>query len=38
MAYIREQAEHHKKHTFEEEFLSLLKRYGVEYDPNFVLG
>jgi REP element-mobilizing transposase RayT len=37
-AYIRGQAEHHKKHTFEEEFLSLLKRYGVEYDPKFVLG
>ena len=37
-AYIRGQAEHHKKHTFEEEFLSLLKRYGFEYDPKFVLG
>ena len=37
-AYIRGQEEHHRKHTFEEEFLSLLKRYGLEYDPKYVLG
>ncbi len=29
--YIRAQAEHHKKHTFEEEFISLLRRYGIKY-------
>ena len=37
-AYIHGQEEHHRKHTFEEEFLSLLKRYGLEYDPKYVLG
>jgi putative transposase len=36
--YVREQTEHHKKHSFEEEFVSLLKRYGVEYDPRHVFG
>jgi putative transposase len=36
--YIRGQAEHHAKHTFEEEFMSLLKRCGVEYDPKYVFG
>ncbi len=36
--YIRNQAEHHRKRTFEEEFLSMLKRYGVQYDPEYVLG
>jgi len=36
--YIRNQAEHHKKHTFEEEFLSLLQRYGLKYDPDLVFG
>jgi REP element-mobilizing transposase RayT len=31
-AYIRNQAEHHKKRSFEEEFLALLKKSGVIYD------
>jgi len=34
--YIHNQAEHHKKCTFEEEFLDLLKRAGVDYDPRQV--
>jgi putative transposase len=37
-AYIRNQREHHKKVTFEQEFLALLKRAGVPYDPKYVLG
>jgi putative transposase len=28
-AYIRSQRKHHKKMTFEEEFLALLKKAGV---------
>ncbi len=36
--YIRAQAEHHAKHTFEEEFVSLLKKCGVHYDPKYVFG
>jgi REP element-mobilizing transposase RayT len=36
--YIRNQAEHHKKRSFEEEFVLLLKKSGVEYDPRYVFG
>ncbi len=36
--YIGSQAEHHKKRSFEEEFLALLKKCGVPYDPRFVFG
>ena len=36
--YIRNQPEHHKKRNYEEEFLELLKRYGVAYDPAHELG
>ena len=34
--YIRNQAEHHRRQTFEEEFIALLKRHGIEYDPRYV--
>jgi putative transposase len=36
--YIREQREHHKKRGFEEEFVALLKKHGVAFDPQFVFG
>ena len=36
--YIRNQAEHHKTRSFEEEFLLLLKKCGVEYDLKYVFG
>jgi REP element-mobilizing transposase RayT len=36
--YIRNQADHHKKRNYDEEFLELLKRHGVDYDPVHVLG
>ena len=36
--YVRSQREHHKKMTFEEEFLALLKKAGVSYDPAHVFG
>ncbi len=38
IAYIRRQAEHHRRRSFEEEFLSILKRHGIDCDPKFVLG
>lgn len=38
VAYISGQAEHHKKWSFEEEFLTLLRRYGIQYDDRFVFG
>ena len=36
--YIQNQEEHHKTMTFEEEYLKLLKYFGVKYDERFVLG
>jgi len=35
-AYIDDQAEHHKKVTFQEEYRRLLSRYEVEYDERYV--
>jgi putative transposase len=31
--YIKNQEEHHKKVSFKEEYLQLLKEHGVEFDP-----
>ena len=36
--YIEHQAEHHAKHSFEDEFVSLLRKSNVAYDPQFVFG
>jgi putative transposase len=36
--YIRNQAEHHRKRSFEEEFLLLLKKSRVSYDPKYLFG
>lgn len=36
--YIRNQRQHHKKRTFEEEFILFLKRAGVQYDSKYVFG
>jgi putative transposase len=35
---IKNQAVHHAKRSFEQEFLELLERYGIAYDPAHVLG
>jgi REP element-mobilizing transposase RayT len=35
-AYIEQQEKHHRRMTFEEEFVTLLKRHGIEYDPKYV--
>lgn len=34
--YIRNQAEHHKKMTFQEEYEQWLKEYDVEYDNKYL--
>jgi hypothetical protein len=36
--YIQNQEQHHRKMTFEEEFIALLEKHGVEYDPRYVFG
>jgi putative transposase len=38
VAYIANQAHHHAKRNYEEEFLELLKRHGIAYDPEHVWG
>jgi len=35
--YIAHQEEHHRKLTYQEEVLALLKKHGVEFDPRFVV-
>jgi len=35
--YIDQQEAHHKKKSFDEEFIALLKKHGVEFDPRYVL-
>ena len=34
--YINHQFEHHKNQTFREEYLGLLKEFGVEYDSRYL--
>ena len=36
--YIGNQVEHHRVRSFEDEYLSLLKRSGADFDPDDVLG
>jgi putative transposase len=37
-AYIRQQRAHHQKKTFEEEYLTLLRKHGIDYDERYVWG
>lgn len=36
--YVENQREHHRTRTFQEEFIALLQRHGVEYDERYVWG
>ena len=36
LAYIDTQEEHHRTRTFQEEYRTFLKKYGVEYDERYV--
>ena len=38
IAYIAGQEEHHRKWTFEQEFLTLLRKSRIEFDPRFAFG
>lgn len=38
VGYIQNQETHHKKMDFEAEFVALLKKHGIEFDPKYVLG
>ena len=34
--YIQNQAAHHRKITFEQEFLALLRKHRIDFDPKYV--
>ncbi len=34
--YIQNQMEHHRKYTFQEEYLDILRKYEVEYDERYL--
>ena len=36
--YINSQLQHHRKKTFQEEFLAILERHGIEFDLRYVWG
>lgn len=36
--YIKNQQQHHLNRSFEEEYLSVLKRHKIQFDERFVLG
>jgi putative transposase len=36
IAYINNQESHHRKKTFQEEYLEFLKKHGVEYDERYL--
>ena len=38
VAYIENQAAHHARRNYEEEFVELLRRHGIVFDPTHVLG
>lgn len=38
MNYIENQAEHHKKQNFRDEYLGFLRMYNIEYDERYVLS
>ena len=38
IAYILGQKEHHRKKTFQEEYIAFLRKHNVEYDQRFIWG
>jgi putative transposase len=36
--YIAEQSVHHRKRSFQEEFVAFLKKNGIEYDERYIWG
>ena len=36
--YIQDQENHHRKITFEDEFIALLRKHGIDFDPRYVFG
>jgi putative transposase len=36
ITYIQKQKEHHRKTSFQDEFLKILTRHGIEYDERYI--
>jgi putative transposase len=36
--YIRNQEKHHRKISFQDEYLALLKKHGIEFDPMYIFA
>lgn len=36
--YVGSQKEHHRRTNFEKEFIALLEKHGIAYDPKYVFG
>jgi REP element-mobilizing transposase RayT len=36
--YVRDQERHHRGKNFEDEYLAMLKKSGVQFDPKYVFG
>jgi REP-associated tyrosine transposase len=36
LKYIEGQREHHRTHTFQEEYRELLRRHGIDFDGRYV--
>jgi REP element-mobilizing transposase RayT len=36
--YIQDQKEHHRKRTFQEEYLELLQKHEIQYDERYLWG
>jgi REP element-mobilizing transposase RayT len=34
--YIEDQTEHHRKTSFQEEFVAFLKKHEIDYDPRYI--
>ena len=38
MEYIANQAEHHRRQSFQDEFVALLRRYEIDFEEKYVFG
>jgi len=36
--YVQNQEEHHKKQTFREEYMTMLVKFGIDFDERFIFG
>lgn len=36
--YIRDQEKHHRKRSFEQEYVEFLKKHRIKFDPKYIFG